>query len=247
LVSALAVPSAGSGADLFDGLDLSEAQIEQLEAKCDQLRARVSSMFQRLCALRGEEILDPNPEDASSIVTIDDDAIEARILIEKTAIEKLEAESMRSREIGIDRIADALASLGMEDAGVATIPRALREVEAKEAALLQSGVRANDPRLTAVQAQIRGYRSTLSEQLEAIRRARSAKLDAKKIWLAETQQRRGSLEDQKKRVGDYIEVKSNYLVAKAQLAEVEQRYLFAVFRSLPPERIRDWRRLPAKR
>jgi hypothetical protein len=224
-------------------------ELDQLREERDRLQERVSSAYRKVAEMRQDLlIIDPDPESASATVSVEDpkgSMVEEQLARRKALVDTLENKNARLERMGPEQMPEVLALLEIEDGPSAQSSQALREAQAKAAALRRAGVPPHDQRLKLLETEIGVHQSLLSAQLESIRRAQRTKLKIENVGFAWARERYESILERKDRIGDYLEAKAGYLSEKAVLTKSEERYRIAELNSFPAERIRNWRRLPA--
>jgi hypothetical protein len=229
-----------------------DLSVKQLHERAVQLRALVETKATEVRRLHFG-VADPDPENAASPIRIRSDAgdLALRIEREKGRLQNLVNEGEALAGIAPENTKEALALLKIEDPHAGKIAAELEDTKAAEARMLRDGIIAKQAELATVRKRMVAYQVTLTDQLEAIRRAHKTKREIEAAGLLQAEEQWQMLKDPTKLLADYAAAKTAYLRAKADLAEVEVQYQFAIRQQLPPERIRDWRRVrsspPAQR
>jgi capsular exopolysaccharide synthesis family protein len=168
-----------------------------------------------------QEINDPDPENYGSTPTTVDARMvqdanrvsEQRSLVGVLTVQLEQIESLKPEEL-----MEALRTLKIEDPIVIQNVPELQKLNIEEARMLSSGLGERHPEVLSLRARQAKIQDILTKQLESIRRVQVNKLKLEESTLekleaqfAESQEKQ---REQKAKMGDYIDAKSKYLMAR---------------------------------
>jgi capsular exopolysaccharide synthesis family protein len=226
-----------------------EHTLEEMKDELRKTEELVRQLYKEAAEIRQQEkILDPDPESINVIVALEDRPVqmnEEQLVKQRALVEQLENQYNQIKELKPEELREALRALGIDDPTVVKNLGYLQDANAEEAKMLSSGVGENHPRMKALKAQAEVYRRQLTEQHDSIVRAQKTKLDIEKAQLASNESTYTKLKEEsireKSRTQRYVEKKSEYLLKKALMQVIEQRYAAARFdNALSVEPVKIW-------
>jgi polysaccharide biosynthesis transport protein len=225
--------------------------LEEMRDELNKTKLEVQGFYTEAAKIRQDErILDPDPESANAIVSLQDRPValnEENLVRLRNSVDSLEKKYANIEKLQPEELMEALRTLEIEDPTVLKTLPLLQETIADEAKMIGSGVGENHPRLVAVRAARDVYRKQLSDQLESIKRAQRTKLAIEKVTLQSAEERFKELKDEiikeKNKTQKYVEKKTQYLMARSLMQLIEQRYAAARFDvALTVEPVKIWER-----
>jgi uncharacterized protein involved in exopolysaccharide biosynthesis len=225
-------------------------RLAELKDELENQQARVAAAHIKAATLRQKlNIIDPDPESANAIVEIQDrelleEAVAANAA-QSARVAQLSARCEGLAKLAPDELLEALPALKIEDSVIAHVQPRLADLEAEEAGLLAGGTLENDRQVAALRAKRDVYRRKIDQRREGILRGERTALKMEQDALAAIGHRlaevRKNAVPEKNATQDYVEAKTEYLMAKSLAMLMEQRYAAERFdQALSVEPVKIW-------
>jgi beta-lactamase regulating signal transducer with metallopeptidase domain len=209
-----------------------ERSLQPLRAEIERQRDMIVAAAAEMAKLRERnKIIDPDPENASALISATDRdivALETQMNEARLQVTKTEAQFEQIVRMKPEELVAALRVLRIEDQTIQKVTGALQDVVAKETELLANGMQQGHPKVKAVRAQKEAFLKTLSSASESVRQNQASLLEIERRRLKELESRwQAAREKQiadKESASTYIEAKARYLQARRIYEAAELRY-----------------------
>ncbi len=213
--------------------DLTSSSLTQLNSQLESQRARVSEMTAKLAKMRKE---DPTIVDNDNDRTIGAEDPRKQIVASKeeefskssTMLATINSQLQQISTLKGDELLRAIPLLEINDPTILKVFPLYQEAVANEAAMLNSGLGKQHPKVKSLRAQKDVYARQLTEQIDSVRRSLEIKRNIAQTTNSDiSRQVQGLRDDQRAlRQGstEYFELKEDLIRAKLVLSTAEQKY-----------------------
>ena len=235
--------------------DMTRSSLTELNSQLESQRNRVTEMTVRMQKMREA---DPTIIDNENDRAVGQDDPRRGVIASKeeelgksnTTMAALNSQLQQIEKLRGDELMRSIGQLGITDPVVQKILPQYQETVAAEAAMLNSGLGRNHPRVKSLRAQKDVYVKQLEEQVDSLRKALVAQRDIAKgtneSLKGQVETLRNESRTLRKGSTEYFETKEELIRAKSVLAAMEQKAATeSVDRSMPQTPAVIWEKAEA--
>ncbi len=205
-----------------------EQRLAEMKDELRGLEERTAAASAKMTELRKElGVIDPDPESINAVMPTKNFAAREAAMDEQAAqVQRLDTQVQTLKALPADLFRDTLAALKIKDPVIEHVLPRLSDLAAEEARLLATGAVETDAQIRGLRAERESFRQTIRERSASLLQAQEAALKIEQQSLANAREELAKEREQATRRVDqrYVEAKSYYLMTKALMQTVKQRY-----------------------